>query len=92
MSNLVHHLKPDDVSTMVEATPFEFVYHHSYATSGMVVLHYKSCCSSLDTFQFINILFSQGGRTIPRELIMDLHKVFSTTKIYSKQMIFSGCF
>jgi len=46
---------------MAEATPFQFVYHHSYATSGMVVLHYKSCCSSLDEFQFIDIAFSKRG-------------------------------
>jgi len=41
----------------------EFVYHYSYTTSGMVVLHYKSCFSSLDKFQFINIVFSIGGPT-----------------------------
>ena len=34
---------------------------------------------------------TRGGRTSPRELVMELHKIFSATKIYFKEITFSTC-
>ena len=60
---LVHHLPPDDILVMIKAVPFQFINHLSHTTCKVVVIHCKSCCSSLTDSNFMfNIKFHIGAQ------------------------------
>ena len=60
MGDAIHHHKPGFNSSLLWGTPTEISNHLAGTACGLVVTCDKSCCSTLDSFELLDVSGSVG--------------------------------